>query len=163
MMNENIERNDGPHPMNIDLHQSLLEMVSQLSTPRTGLRFLDLYFTEPVQLADGWLPSAAGAYAVLVSDPSWQPRPYRPIYFGEAGDLAGMVAASQGKYEEWRRAAAASDQLYVAYHLMSGSEAERTALAEGLIREYRPAGNGEVRDLSGNDPQGQLSSRAAAV
>jgi hypothetical protein len=83
-----------------------------------------------------------------VSDPAWQPRPYRPIYVGEAGDLAGRVAASHEKYEEWRRAAGAgaADQLYVAYHLIYGGDAERAALAEGLVREYRPACNETASD-----------------
>jgi hypothetical protein len=144
MMNDSVyQGNDDAYPMNNDFYHRLLGIVSELSASRTGLRFLDRYFTEPTALGNGWLPRSAGVYAILVSDPAWQPRPYRPIYVGEAGDLAGRVAASHEKYEEWRRAAAAgtADQLYVAYHLMSGGDAERAALAGGLVQEYRPACN----------------------
>lgn len=154
--------NDNVRPMN-DLYQRLLGIVSELSAPLAGLRFLDRYFTEPTAFADSWLPSSAGVYAILVSDPSWQPRPYRPIYFGEAGDLAGRVVVSHEKYEEWRRAAGDAERLYVAYHLMSGGDAERTALAEGLIKEYRPECIAEFSEPAGGDSQGQLSSNAAGI
>jgi hypothetical protein len=60
--------------------------------------------------------------------------------------LAGNVATSHEKYAEWLRVAGAADQLYVAYHLMSGDEAQRTAFAESLIREYRPECNEVAND-----------------
>ena len=149
--------------MNNALHQRLLEIVSELSRTRAGLHFLDRYFTEPAAFGGGLLPSSAGVYAVLVSDAAWQPRPYRPIYFGEAADLAGKVTASHEKYQEWLRAAGAEDQLYVAYHLMSGGDADRAALEESLVKEYRPACNEDSASAEGSDPQGQLSSRAAGI
>jgi hypothetical protein len=140
MMNDNI------YPLNA-LHRRLLEIVSELSVSRTGLRFLDRYFTEPIAFDSGRLPNAAGVYGILVNDRAWQPRPYRPIYFGEAGDLGARVAVSHEKYEEWRRTAGSADQLYVVYHLASAGDAERAALVSGLIREYRPACN-ETADNS---------------
>jgi hypothetical protein len=140
---------DNTYPMNNELHQRLLGIVSELSTTRTGLRFLDRYFTEPIALGTGLLPSSAGVYAILVSDPGWQPRPYRPIYFGEAVDLAARVVGSHEKHDEWRRAAGTGDQLYVAYHLMSGCDEERTALEQGLIAEYRPECNEIANDSAG--------------
>jgi hypothetical protein len=137
-----------PYPRNGDLYQKLLGVLSELCTSRTGLRFLDRYFTEPVALDRGWLPRSAGVYAILVSDSAWEPRPYRPIYFGEAEDLARRGVASHEKFEEWRRAAGAESGLYVAYHLMAGSDAERTAFGEELIREYRPACNDAANESS---------------
>ncbi len=152
MMNDNI------YPLNA-FHRRLLEIVSELSVSRPGLRFLDRYFTEPIAFDSGRLPNAAGVYGILVNDQAWQPRPYRPIYFGEARDLGAGVAISHEKYDEWLRTAGAADQLYVAYHLVSGGDAERAALAAGLSREYRPACN-ETADnspeLAHSDSQASL-------
>jgi len=153
-MNDNVyQRNgapnhgsDDPYAGNEDFQQRLLRIASQLSTSRTGLRFLDRYFTEPIGFGSSPLPGYAGVYAILVSDAAWEPRPYRPIYFGEAKDLARKVVASHEKYEDWPRAAGAEGGLYVAYHLMAGSDAERTAFQEELIREYRPACNDAAND-----------------
>jgi hypothetical protein len=75
--------------------------------------------------------------------------------------LAGRAVVSHEMYEEWHRTTGAAEQLCVSYHLMSGGDAERTALAEGLIKEYRPECNAEFRDPTGSDPQEQLSSGAA--
>jgi hypothetical protein len=134
-MNDNVYQMDG------DLYQKLMGIASELSKSRAGLRFLDRYFTEPVEFGSSRLPEHAGVYVIVVSDPAWEPRPYRPIYFGEAEDLAGTVAASHEKSDSWRYAAGAENGIYVAYHLMVGSNAERTAFKEKLIREYRPACN----------------------
>jgi hypothetical protein len=155
--------NGTAYPMNNELHQRLLEIVSELSRTRTGLHFLDRYFTEPITFASTLLPGSPGVYAILMSDAAWQPRPYRPIYFGEAADLAGRALASHEKYEEWLRAAGAADQLYVAYHLTSGDEAGRAALKESLIKEYRPACNEDSGIAAGSDPERQLSSRAVGI
>ena len=149
--------------MNNELHQRLLEIVSELSRTRTGLHFLDRYFTEPMAFGSGLLPSSAGVYAILVSDPAWQPRPYRPIYFGEDVDLHRSVMPSHEKYQEWLRTAGAADQLYVAYHLTSGDETDRAALKTSLIREYRPACNEDSGIAEESDPQRQLSSKAAGI
>ena len=161
MMNDNGHQGDNEiHSMNHDLYQRLLGIAAGMSTQRTGLRFRNRYFTEPMAFGSGWLPSSAGVYAIVVSDPSWQPRPYRPIYFGEAEDLAGRLTASQERLEEWRRAADAAGPLYVAYHLMSGSEADRAAFKESLIQEYRPEGNETPSDSPGSAeraPQGRAA------
>jgi hypothetical protein len=140
-MNDNVYQRDG------DLYEKLLGIASELSKSRTGLRFLDRYFTEPIEFGSSRLPGHGGVYVILVNDPAWEPRPYRPIYFGEAKDLARRVLASHEKSDTWRRAAGAEGGVYVAYHLMVGGDAERTAFEEELIREYRPACN-EVE----NDP-----------
>lgn len=149
--------------MNNELHQRLLEIVSELSRTRTGLHFLDRYFTEPMAVGSGLLPASPGVYAILMSDAAWQPRPYRPIHFGEAADLAGMAVASHERYQEWLRTAGAADQLYIAYHLTSGDETDRAALKESLIKEYRPACNEDSGITEGSDPQQQLSSWAAGI
>src|SRR5580693_1919914 len=133
--------NDNVHQMNGDLYQKLLGIASELSKSREGLRFLDRYFTEPIGFGGSRLPEHAGVYVILVNDVAWEPRPYRPIYFGEARDLSGIVVASHEKSDSWYRAAGAEDGIYVAYHLIVGSDAERTAFKEKLIREYRPACN----------------------
>jgi hypothetical protein len=132
--------------MNDDVCQRLMGIASELRAQRAGMRFLDRYFTEPIAFGRSSLPGFAGMYAILVSDTGWQPRPYRPVYFGEAGNLAVRVVASHEKYGEWLRAAGAADRLYVAYHLMSGDEAQRAAFEKSLIREYQPECNESMDD-----------------
>ena len=139
--------------MNNELHQRLLKIVSELSRTRTGLHFLDRYFAEPIAFGNGLPPGSAGVYAILVSDAAWQPRPYRPIHFGEAGDLAGRVIASHEKYQEWLRAAGAASRIHVAYHLMSGGDEERAAAVESLIEEYQPGCNEASGMAQGANPQ----------
>ena len=131
---------------NDDIYQRLMGIASELRAQRAGMRFLDRYFTEPIAFGRSSLPGFAGIYAILVSDAGWQPRPYRPVYFGEAGDLAVRVVASHEKYGEWLRAAGTADKLYVAYHLMSGGEAQRAAFEQSLIREYQPECNESMND-----------------
>jgi hypothetical protein len=150
--------NNNLYQMNGDPYEKLQGIASELSKSRTGLRFLDRYFTEPVEFSSSWLPGYAGAYVILVNDPAWEPRPYRPIYFGEAEDLTKKVVASHWKCDSWRHAAGPEGRIYVAYHLMVGSDAERTAFKEELIREYRPACN-DTEDDSPRMAEGNSETR----
>jgi hypothetical protein len=107
----------------------------------TGIRFKDSFFSEPKAFGSGWLPMRSGVYAILVIDGGWNPRPYRPLYFGKAGDLAARVVRSHEKYNEWCREAGGSEKLYVAYHLSPNAEWERAEIEESLIRHYSPVCN----------------------
>jgi hypothetical protein len=125
--------------MGTEHYQELLASVSNL--PRVGIRFQERYFSEPILLGCRRLPIFGGVYAVLVSDPTWEPRHYRPVYFGEAADLAGAVWGSHEKYADWCAMAGAGERVYVSYHLMSGNAGERAVFLASLIREYRPVCN----------------------
>lgn len=117
-------------------YQELLEKISELSTLRAGMRFQDKYFTDPVEFGAARLPAAGGVYAILVPDPDWQPRPFRPVYFGTAENLAAQLTDAHEKLSEWRQASNRDGTLYLAYHLVSSDDAG-PGLAEKLLQEYR--------------------------
>jgi hypothetical protein len=56
--------------------------------PQQGIRFSDLSFSEPSPFAIAQTPNYGGLYAVMAFDTNWGPQPYRPIYAGQAGNLA---------------------------------------------------------------------------
>jgi hypothetical protein len=148
-----------PNMTNDGGYQKFLETTPDARAPRPGMRFLDRYFTEPMAFARGSLPGLAGVYAVLVSDPGWQPRPYRPIYFGAAENLEARVVTSHEQYEEWLQAAGAEGNLYTAYHLMSGDETQRKAFEKNLIQEYKACDEtaNDSPSLAGGDSHMQES------
>jgi hypothetical protein len=126
---------------------AVVSTPAPVPTP-TGIRFQDSQFSEPTAFGTAWLPKSSGIYVILGIDWTGSPRPYRPIYFGKAVDLAGRVGASHEKYGEWCRAAGGADKLYVAYHLMLGSDAHRAAIEESLIRHHSPECNKTFNYLS---------------
>src|SRR5262245_53772477 len=78
-----------------------------------GIRFGDLTFTEPVPLDTAvYAPASIGIYVLLAPDPTWSPRYFQPVYFGEFG----MPGAAQMTAEEQSRClrVAAGKTLYVA-------------------------------------------------
>lgn len=125
-----------------------LQPAVPVPAPR-GIRFLDSYFSEPTALGAAWLPMLPGLYAILVLDLSRTPRPYRPIYFGKAEDLAARVVRSHEKCDEWRRAAG-TGTLYVAYDSMPNtSNWERASVEERLIKYYAPECNRTFNPFGG--------------
>lgn len=108
----------------------------------TGIRFRDTYFPEPKPIFSEWLPMKPGLYAVLVFDFGCDPRPYRPIYFGKAQDIAQRVTRSHEKYDEWCRACKSLTGLYLAYSVMAdSSDLERHMVERDLIKAYAPECN----------------------
>jgi hypothetical protein len=105
-----------------------------------GIRFLDATFSEPEFLFSSSLPKLAGLYVILVLDFNCNPRPYRPLYFGKANDLAARVTRSHEKYSDWSRAAG-SGGLLVSYYITGISEWWRNDLEEKLIKHYTPQCN----------------------
>jgi hypothetical protein len=108
--------------------------------PPNGIKFGETVFSEPATFG-GWLPMAPGLYVILTRDFKANPRPYRPLYFGMAADLAERVTTSHEKYDEWSRCSGLTGIL-VAHHTMSGStEWQRANLEQALIRHYAPECN----------------------
>jgi hypothetical protein len=107
--------------------------------PQRWIKFSDLAFAGPTLL--GLEPSFnfGGVYAVLVLDTQWGPMPYRPIYFGEAGNMSERVCPSHEKYKSWERAARGG-LLFVAFHVIP-NEAARKAAEKQLIGQYSPECN----------------------
>jgi hypothetical protein len=99
-------------------------------------------FSEPM-VFPSYIPllSGTGIYAILVPDAVWNPKPYRPIYFGETEDFSQRVSIAHERYGDWRREAG-SAQLYVAQLWMFGSSKQgRTSIERGLIDAYKPTCN----------------------
>jgi hypothetical protein len=109
--------------------------------PPSWIWFQNRCFSEPTAFGDTWLPTRPGVYAILVIDGTWRPRPYRPIYFGKAGNLASRLVPSHEKYDEWCRVAGGAGKLYIAYHLVPDTDWERAAVEEDLIKHYAPQCN----------------------
>jgi hypothetical protein len=107
----------------------------------SGIWFQDRYFSEPTAFGSPWLPALSGVYAILVIDGRCKPRPYRPIYFGKAGDLQTRVVRWHEKYDEWCRVAGGAGNLYVAYHLAPNSDSERSDVEVDLIKHFAPECN----------------------
>src|SRR5579871_1730603 len=98
-------------------------------------------FTEPAQFPT-FLPvfPGAGLYVVLVSDPSWGPRQYRPIYFGETSDFSQRVTRDHEHFGDWQRCV---KQLYIGRLSMSAgsTKQQRLDVESALIDWYRPECN----------------------
>ncbi len=111
-------------------------------TYSAGIRFNDCYFSQPVPLPDWIPPKCAGLFAVLVPDPNWAPKPFRPIYFGEFGNntpAPGPDAAPAYLRDGAERAAL----LAVFLPLPFSTTAQRQALRNELVSAYHPACQGE--------------------
>jgi hypothetical protein len=102
-----------------------------------GIRFNDWMFSEPVTVSRWTQPRYAGLFAVLVNDPDWAPKAFRPLHFGEFGnnsplaalpiDYSRLMAAAQGR------------NLYVAVLPMPFSTtAQRRELRNELLGAYNP-------------------------
>jgi hypothetical protein len=130
-----------------------LKFLSQLlgEVPvANGINFSNRCFSEPMLFRFARPASLAGLYAILVYDTRCSPRPYRVIYFGQAGDIAARVRDSHEKYFSWGNAARGTANLYVAFHWMSGSSERQRCDAESvLVRDYNPECNIVFNALSG--------------
>jgi len=101
-------------------------------------------FSEPVPLLT-WQPLAqAGVYVILVPDANCTPKPFRPIYFGEAGNFSERgFPTNHHKWSAWVNNAGNPVDLFVATYTMAGSTPEqRRAIESGLCDTYAPACNG---------------------
>jgi len=125
-----------------------LSLSSSLFAPpqSAGLCLNLRHFSEPESLF--WMMMGfrhhtyPGLYAILVPDNTWNPRPYRPIYFGEARNLGARVGESHEKYDHWCGAAGGLENLYVAFHDMMGSSSgQREDAATQLVRYFLPECN----------------------
>ena len=106
-------------------------------------------FTSPIPL-HFWTPvHCAALYAVLVGSELEASLPFRVIYFGEAESLSQPdFFSSHPEYGDWVREAGSEMELYVSAYLYAGMSSQyREFVTDMLIREYRPACNGEATDI----------------
>ncbi|HEV8413028.1 MAG TPA: TIR domain-containing protein [Bryobacteraceae bacterium] len=100
-------------------------------------------FGEPLIFPGFFSPlvGGAGIYVLLAADSTWQPRQYRPLYFGETENFSQRVSTSHEHYGDWKRAAGSS-LLYVAQLPMYGStQQDRRLVEKALVDWYDPPVN----------------------
>ncbi len=103
------------------------------------IRFGDRFFSHPEPVGGAGLSEMIGfpgLYSIVVSDVSWRPFPYRPLYFGESENLRSRATTSHENYLCWTRAGGTAS-LYRAFHYMTGStRTQRQAAESQLIAFY---------------------------
>ena len=107
-----------------------------------GIRFGNYFFSEPVPLGGYASPEPSGLFAVLVPDPTWAPRPFQPLFFGE---FSG-AGPTRDDYLCWLRAAAGRHLYAAASRAPQGSAALRE-----LVRAYDPLCNRNRSDAASGD------------
>ena len=119
-------------------------MTSTPTTP-TGIRFADLWFSEPVLLPDGCVSGMfdqPGLYVVLVRDQSWRPRPFRPLYFGESEGVWQRATSAHENCKSWRAQAGPFQPVYRALCPLPGwTRAQRQLAESALIATFQPPCN----------------------
>lgn len=102
--------------------------------------FANYVFSEPVPVSL-WKPTdQAGVYAILVRDPKVKPKKFRPIYFGESGNLSepGFLR-THSRYMCWLKEAGTESGLFIAVYQMPQSTADqRVTVGVELIEQYDP-------------------------
>ena len=109
-----------------------------------SINYSGCLFSEPISLTIWQAPSVSGIYAILVPDSQARPKPFRVVYFGEAGNLSTRgIGRSHHKYNDWlQQGGTLLSNLYIAiYPTLNFTEQQRLALEAQLIRDYRPACN----------------------
>ena len=109
------------------------------------IRFGPYIFSEPQLLPQARTFQSIvlpGVYVVLVFDAFWGPRPFRPLYFGESGDLWSRTTAAHEKSGSWRLHAGMFALLYRAFCPLPGStQSQRQAAESALVAQYNPPCN----------------------
>ena len=102
-----------------------------------GIRFNDCMFSEPVTV-DRWTqPKYAGLFAVLVNDPDWAPKSFRPLHFGEFGNNAPL-AALPIDYTRLMATAQGRTLFVAVLPLPFSTTAQRRELRNELLWAYNP-------------------------
>jgi len=103
-----------------------------------GIRFDDCFFSEPRRLAEWRTPRYPGIFAVVACDPSWAPRPFRVLCFGQFGNDSANPLEWCGY--GWMTTEENRNGLYVAVLPMPFStSSQRATLVRGLVAGYHPA------------------------
>jgi hypothetical protein len=101
------------------------------------------FFTDPEPLSTWKAPESSGLYTILARDVTYQPAPYRPLYFGETDNFAARrIGSSHEKHPSWLILAGKDSVLYVSISIMPFSTPlQRWVAEQGLIVTYRPPCN----------------------
>jgi len=127
-------------------------MAHPYSVP-SGIRLNDCIFSEPVALA-GWIPHQfAGISAIFVRDPSWAPKPFRPLCFNEFGNNA-PPSAWLDNYDVVLRAAQGKELLISVCAIPFSTTAQRRVVRDELIWAYNPICQADAQHTrSASEPQ----------
>ncbi len=112
-----------------------------------GINFGGYSFSEPAILPP--TPTAvdiflgqSGLYAILVYDPSYTPRPFRVLYFGESENIQTRATGTHENLSRWRTQAGPVTQIYRSLcPLSSATKLERQQVESALIANYTPPCN----------------------
>ena len=110
------------------------------AAPAKGIWFGNFCFSEPALLPCFVPASNSGVFAILVSDPSYFPRSWRPLYFGESENIPAYLTPWHEKYAQWCEIAGSAIKLYVAFLPLDSADDRRAVLAD-LIAQYQPESN----------------------
>jgi len=110
-----------------------------------GIRFGGYWFSEPEAVRSApvrRLLDHAGLYVILAYDPSWRPRPFRPLYFGESQGIRSRASASHENYRSWSAQAGLLSPIYRAFCPLPGwTQGQRLRAESSLITQYGPPCN----------------------
>ena len=113
----------------------------------TGINFGGYGFSEPEPLPAATIAyrpqqDSIGLYAIVVFEARCNPRPYRPIYFGESSGIVSRATSSHENYSSWAAEAGPFTALYRAFCSLPGwTRMQRQRAESALIAEYNPPCN----------------------
>lgn len=116
--------------------------VNPFAASPAGIGFGNRAFTEPVPFSLALPPVSSGIYAILRSDDSCRPRPFRVINFGESGNFYQCVTEHHECFDDWVKEAGGLENVYVAFcptPLLK--QQQRRWIENDLIARYRPTCN----------------------
>jgi hypothetical protein len=106
----------------------------------TGIRFNDCMFSEPAPLSNLAAPKCGGLFVLLAGDTSWAPRPFQPLCFGEFGNNARGLLATDSI-----RLPANCGPLFISVLPMPfSSSAQRREVRNQLVWAYNPVYQGSA-------------------
>ena len=115
-------------------------MVRMLCRPIGGICFGECVFSEPVPVDRVSLPvHSSGVYVILTPDPTWGPRHFQPLFFGEFANGRCSVTASELSF--WYRAAGGRSLSIAVLGIPEVHAGELASLKRKLIDHYHPICN----------------------
>lgn len=120
-----------------------------------SIRMTGYHFSAPVQVRLWEPPYRAGVYAILKPDPKCVPEPFKPLFFGQSGNMSERgFWLCHFALKCWLREAGGEDDLFISIHSMPDStEASRMAVVQELVAAYDPPCNRPPADAP--PPEGQ--------
>ena len=115
-----------------------------------GIIYAGWLFSYPMPLFLSPAPSGPGLFAVQVTDASYKPHPFEPIFFGESEELADRSFPSPDAFRRWCQhpAVLAGSLLYISYLHLPYNRRFRQRVEGKLVSRYRPNCNEAFAEYS---------------